>query len=201
MPVLVHPGGVLASSRDILRWADERAPDDRKLFPDDPWERAEVQRLVAYFDAELGPTGRLWMYHYLLGEAPDLAGKYGCTGVPTWQRRLLPLAFPLVKLFVRRLLRTGPLAAADARERFQRVLDRVAERIADGRSYLVGARFTAADLTFAALCAPLLMTPGYGVPLPPIEELPPHFAKVVMDCREHPAGRFALGLYERHRRR
>jgi glutathione S-transferase len=200
VPVLCHPGGALYESTDILRFADARCSEERKLFPKDPEERAEVERLAARFDQGLGPAGRLWLYHHLLTGAPELAPKYGCTGVPAWQRKLLPLAYPLVRLFLQRLLLTSPSSAEQAYELCQQIFDEVAARLSSGQPYLVGTRFSAADLTFAALCAPLLMTPGYGVPLPRIEELPADFARCVAAFRAHPAGRFALDLYVRHRR-
>ncbi len=200
VPVLVHPDGALYSSTDILRFADARCSDEKKLFPKDPQERAEVERLVAYFDKGLGPAGRLWIYHHLFQEAPELALKYGCTGVPAWERKLLPLAFPLLRLLLGRRLRIGPQAAAQARSLCGQVQDEVAARLKEGQPYLVGARFSAADLTFAALCAPLLLPPGYGVPLPLLDELPAEFGRNIAAFRAHPAGRFALHLYARHRR-
>ena len=39
----------------------------------------------------------------------------------------------------------------------------MAEMLADGRPFLLGDRFTAADLTFAALAAPVVLPPRYGV--------------------------------------
>ncbi len=201
VPVLVHPDGALYSSTDILRFADERCAADRKLWPTGTQERAEVERLVARFDEGLGPAGRLWLYHHLLTEAPELAPKYGCTGVPGWQRRLLPLAFPLVRLYLQRRLHTTPDNAVQSHALCQQVFDEVAARLDKGQRYLSGPRFSAADLTFAALCAPLLMPPGYGVPLPQLEELPAEFGRIVAGFRAHPAGRFALAMYERHRGR
>ncbi len=198
--MLVHPGGVLTDSTDILHWADAQAPPARRLFPGAGAERAEVERLEAYFDEELGPAGRLWMYHHVLDGAAGPALKYNCTGVPSWQRRLFPMAFPVVAGVIKRVLHVAPATAEAALSRAQRVLDEVAVRLADGRPYLVGGHFSAADLTFAALCAPLLAPPGYGVPLPRPEELPPACARVIEASRAHPAGRFALGLYETHRR-
>jgi glutathione S-transferase len=78
--------------------------------------------------------------------------------------------------------------------------DRVAERLADGRPYLCGERFTAADLTFSALAASVLMPPEYGVPLPQPDELPPAMAAKVRELRAHPAGAHALKMFreERH---
>jgi glutathione S-transferase len=66
------------------------------------------------------------------------------------------------------------------------VFDRVAERLGDGRPYLCGERFSAADLTFASLAASLLTPPEYGVPLPQPDELPPAMAAQVNEFRAHP---------------
>ena len=50
--------------------------------------------------------------------------------------------------------------------------DAIAARLADGRPYLTGDRFTAADLTFACLAAAVVLPPEYGVALPQPEALP-----------------------------
>ena len=69
--------------------------------------------------------------------------------------------------------------------------------LSDGRPHLCGERFTAADLTFGALSASVIVPPVYGTPLPQPDVLPPHIAALVNRAREHPAGRYALSLYDR----
>ena len=138
------------------------------------------------------------MYHHLL-DRPDLAMKYGCTGVPGWERRGAAAA----------VRRHGPVHLAQARRERRRAVeserrvdatfDRVAERLADGRPYLCGERFTAADLAFAALAGAVLMPPQWRVPLPQPDELPPVAAAKVRELREHPAGQFALRMFEQER--
>ncbi len=71
--------------------------------------------------------------------------------------------------------------------------------LADGRRYLVGERFSAADLAFAALSAPLVVPPEYGTQLPQPTDLPDHMAARVRAWREHPAGRFASRLFAEQR--
>ena len=55
MPVLVTDEGVLAESEDIVRYADERLDQDRRLFPAGPGVRDEVLALCRELD-EGGPT-------------------------------------------------------------------------------------------------------------------------------------------------
>ena len=70
-----------------------------------------------------------------------------------------------------------------------REFDFVAELLADGRAYLCGDRFSAADLTFAALAAPMVVPPEYTVPLPQPDALPSGPRGLVERAREHPGRR------------
>ena len=64
----------------------------------------------------------------------------------------------------------------------------------------MGERFTAADLTFSALAAAVLMPPQYGVPLPQPDELPPAMGAVVRELRDTPRGEHALRMFVEERR-
>ena len=93
-----------------------------------------------------------------------------------------------------------PAAAIESETQVRRVFDEVGERLADGRPYLFGHRFTAADLTFSALAAAVLMPPEYGVPLPQPDVLPAGIASVVRELRAHPAGAHAMAMFRDERR-
>jgi glutathione S-transferase len=198
-PVLVWGERVFAESAEIVEMASLEGPPDRRLFPDDAAAAAEVLALERDFDQHLGPQGRLWMYFGLRGRR-DVAIAYACTGVPDWQRRSLPLAYPVVARLIDRYLDVTPATAAQAEADVRAVFDDVARRLSDGRPYLCGERFGAADLTFASLSAPLLMPPEYGVPLPQPEELPAAMAATVRELRAHPAGEYALKMFREERR-
>jgi glutathione S-transferase len=198
-PVLAWGDRVFADSADIVEAASERAPPDRSLFGDGPVAAAEIRALQDDFDARLGPEGRRWMYHGLRGRR-DIAIAYGCTGVPAWQRRALPFAYPVASRIIDRYLDITPATAARSETEVHAVFDDVAERLHDGRPYLCGERFSAADLTFASLAAAVLMPPEYGVPLPQPEELPTAMAATVRELRIHPAGAHALRMFREERR-
>ena len=198
-PVLVWGDRVFADSADIVEAAGAEAPRDRSLYPDDPAAATEIRALQSDFDAELGPEGRRWMYNAMRGRR-DLAVAYGCTGVPAWQRRALPFAYPVAARIIDRYLDVTPATAARSEAAVRATFDAVAERLGDGRSYLCGERFSAADLTFASLAAPMLMPPEYGVPLPQPEELPATMAATVREFRRHPAGAYALKMFREERR-
>ncbi len=198
-PVLVRGGRVFAESAEILAEADAAAAPERRLFPEDRRKAAEIRALEEEYDERLGPHGRRWMYDAMRGRR-DLAVAYGCTGVPAWQRRALPFAYPFAARVIDRYLDVTPEAAAESMVEVRAVFDTAAERLGDGRPYLCGERFTAADLTFSALAASVLMPPEYGVPLPQPEVLPAPMAATVRELREHPAGAHALAMFRDERR-
>ncbi len=199
VPVLVCGDTVLSESADILAWADAHGPAERRLYPDDPEQSAAIRTLERDFDERLGPQGRLWLYEHTRGRR-KLVRKYAATGVPAWQRLGLPIAYGTVAKIIDRHFKITPESAAQAIGDVRDTFDEVGTRLADGRSYLMGERFTAADLTFSALSAAVLSPPGYGVPLPQPDELPPVMAAVVRELREHPAGRHAQRMFREERR-
>jgi glutathione S-transferase len=199
VPVLVTPDGALGESEQILTWVDGRTPPEHRLFPAEPRERDEVERLCRRLDDELGPRGRRLMYIHMLPQR-ELMLRFNNEGVPAWEDRLMRYGWPLVVRVGKRELGIRPGIEVEDEAVVWRELDFVAELLADGRPHLCGERFGAADLTFAALSAAVVVPPVYGVPLPQLEVLPPHTAELVGRVREHPAGRYALKLFAERRR-
>jgi len=198
-PVFVCRAGVLADSAEILAWADAQTPPELALYPADPERAAQIRLLEADFAERLGPHARRWMYQRLRARR-DIALAYGCAGVPAWERMTLRIAYPGLIAIVAKVLDVTPVAASQSEIEVRAVFDAVAERLSDGRPFLFGERFTAADLTFAAMAAPMLMPEGYGVPLPAPAQLPFDMAPVVEELRTHPAGAHALQMFAIQRR-
>jgi glutathione S-transferase len=197
-PVLRTAGGVYDESPAILLYADEHLPEERRLYPAEQAGRAEVLALERRFDTVLGPQGRLWLYHEVFKDARRFT-RWNLSGVPAWERRVFPFVLAPAKVVIRRYLGISDATARAAVAHVDEELDAVAERLSDGRRYLVGDRFSAADLAFAALAAPAVVPPTYGSPLPQPEDLPDDMAAAVERWRAHPAGQFALRLFRDER--
>ena len=198
LPVLITDDAVFRESEDILRYADAALAPEERLFPAEPALRDEVVALCRRFDTGLGPDARRLMYAHMLSRRDELLA-INNQGVPAWEDRFLRIGWPLVKRYAASQLGIGPTTIRDDDARVRRELDEVAELLADGRPYLCGERFTAADLTFAALAAAAIIPPGYGTPLPQPGEVSATIGAVVRSFREHPAGAYALELYRTHR--
>jgi glutathione S-transferase len=195
VPVLVvTPEQSIGESRQILEWIDERVVPERRLYPHDERLRADVDRLCERFDDVLGPAARRLIYVHMLRDRP-LALRFNNDGVPAWEERTIRFGWPAMQLLIKRVLEIGPRSEQEDERAVWRELDFVAGILADGRPYLCGERFTAADLTFAALVAAVIVPPAYGVALPQPPEMRAELAALVGRAREHPAGAYALALF------
>jgi glutathione S-transferase len=196
VPVLVTPEGAIGESGEILAWIDARLEPERRLFPGEPVERREVERLCERFDTELGPKARRLIYVHMLEDRP-LAMRFNNDGVPRWENRAIHAGWSLVERVIRRVLGISPgIEVADEADVW-REFDYAASLLADGRAHLCGERFTAADLTFAALAAAVIVPPNYGVRLPQPEAMKAPTAALVRRARAHPAGAYAMTLFAR----
>ena len=122
-------------------------------------------------------------------------------GIVGVEATLLPLGFPVVAFIMRSAMKIDAEGANRSLNTLTQVIWDVNQRLADGRPYLCGDRFTAADLTFASLIYPVLWTPELTQGGPSLAELPAAFSQQVQAWRQTPAGAFGLRLYAQDRRR
>ncbi len=194
VPALVCDGERLYDSSDIVAYADRKLPDSERLLPSDPKLKDEVERWTSMFDSKLGPATRRLAYYHLLPHR-RLIIEASEVGAPRHQRVLARILYPALALLMRKSMRIDADGAERSLHVIERVFDSVAEHLAKGAQYFVGNRFTAAELSFAALAAPITLPSQYGSKLPPFEAVPDEYRTLVERFRQHPAGAFALKLY------
>jgi glutathione S-transferase len=200
VPVLLLDGdGVLDESPAIVRWADSRATSDRKLLPSGGQEREEALALERHLDLHFAPHTRRFAYFHLL---PDRARTLALFGIatPRGEHTAARVGFPLLRRLMRTKMQIDEEGARRSRDRILAVFDEVDARLADGRPYLMGDRFGAVDIAFAAFAAPVLHPPEHPYQRVPLEHLPSALAGEMHALRERPAGAFALWTYRERRR-
>ncbi|GAB4381694.1 MAG: hypothetical protein Kow00121_40790 [Elainellaceae cyanobacterium] len=198
VPVLVAEAQIFKDSADILKYLDTVAPPHLKLYPDSPVLRHEVEELEAQFNRKLGASTRQWGYFYAL-QNRSVMKELWCKGVPTWEKALFPAMFPLARHLVHSRYNVHHQSAVAAYRRTQHIFKVVSDRLSDGRKYLVGDCFSAADLAFASLSAPGLVPPEYGGSFPELHQLPDEMVEQIQILRETVAGKYALRLYQEER--
>lgn len=193
-PVLITEASTFTDSTDILRYLDEIAPANAKLYPTDPDLRRQVEELEDLFDEQLGPATRCWGYFHAINN-DKLMQKNWCYGVPFFERALFPVVFPTLRSMARQKFSANPESAAQAKEQIKSIFAQVGEMLADGRAYLVGDRLSAADITFAALAAPIIAPREHPIKRgASLQELPAAVSEINA-FRETPAGAYVLRLY------
>jgi len=163
LPILELDGKTVGDSTAIIAALEELQPEP-PLYPQDAAEREHALELEDHFDEELGPYARILAISQMSGEAalflgaffPDMGGAK-CAAASS--------IFPLI----RRRLKSGfELTQENIDLSFEK-LRQTGERLRDERGagdYLVGERFTVADLTLAALLSPLVAPPEFPYPQP-----------------------------------
>lgn len=199
MPVLVldpegpQAGRAIGDSSAIIAALEARFPE-APLYPADPAERARALELAAHFDERLGPALRAFAWHHVLGEHNGI-GNSIAPRRPA-MRRVLNASAPLAARIIRGDYGATAERAAAHRAEILAEADLVERELGES-GYLVGDRFSVADLTAAALFTPVVGPPER-------EYLPDTFPAEVVVLRDElearPAGRWVLDTYARHRR-
>lgn len=195
VPALVDGETVVPDSTEIIAWADARRPGT--LLPASEPERTDALAIEDELDRHFGPATRRWLYHQLL-HRKDLDHVL-LHGLPRWEITALRFTRPLAIAYLKRSLKIDDAGVERSRVKIDEAFANVSALLGDGRRYLVGDRFSVADLTFAALAAPVVLPPQYGVPLPSLDVFPPAARERIETWRRSPPGQFALRLYDEHR--
>ncbi|PAX51662.1 glutathione S-transferase family protein [Brunnivagina elsteri] len=193
-PILVTDTEIFTDSTDILKYLNSITLDENKLYPSNPELRQKVEELEELFDSELGVATRRWGYSYISNDYKNIQRSW-CQGVPKIQKILFPLSFLSMQKILQNKFQLTPESSQESYAQIKILFAQVDELLADGRTYLVGDKFSAADLTFATLAAPAIQPPEHPITRRPLEELPVKMASEIKELRETPAGQFALRLY------
>lgn len=197
VPVLVTPDGHVQGSGAILDLAEAQASGGRSLLPQEPEARAAVLAWETRLDRDAGEALRRILYHHLL-EKPAAVIDLWTQGGPWWGSPLYRAVFPLMAANLRRYYRIRPDRVAASQAVFDALADDLDAALAAG-PWLVGDAFTRADLTAAALLAPLVMPDAHRVRWPASRALPAGAIAQRERYAERPFFRWVEDTYRTHR--
>jgi glutathione S-transferase len=148
VPVVCVDGRVIAGSASIIEWLEQAHPEP-SLYPEDPARRREALELQRWLDDEVGPAARRALFFDLLAD-----GGYAARCFTVDRGGVVPalfrMLFPVTRIIMERDMQIDAAGAERGREVVRQALEVVADRGARS-GYLVGERFSVADLTAAAL--------------------------------------------------
>jgi glutathione S-transferase len=194
LPILELDGRRIADSTAIIAALEQRVPEPA-LYPHAPDERRRALELEDWFDEELAPYARRLAFYELRSD-PELLREIVARVVPTLAAKLGPGLVPYTRLFTGLRYRATDAAGAEhARERILLAFDHLEAELGDGE-YLVGERFTVADLSAAALLYPLVL-PAQGPPA--IMRMPEAYEAFRALLRERRGYQWVQEMFNRHR--
>jgi glutathione S-transferase len=191
-PILVLDGEVIGDSTEIVAALERRRPQP-PLYPDTELERNAALELEDRFDNDLGPGLRSAVFHAILPHrrVTVQAITQGLSGV----HRVVSHAFyPLIRRVVARSLDADDYGARRGRDQTVAAMDLIEAELKG--DYLVGDRFSVADLTAAALLSPLVSPPQFAYQWP---VWPDEWEEFRRSLADRPAYRWVQEMYARHR--
>jgi glutathione S-transferase len=182
MPVLLDGAKAVQDSPEIISYLDRMHPDPL-LTPRDPEEAREALGWEKYLDEQIGVALRLWFYYHLLPDR-DRAMKVMLTGGPWYGKPLFAVIYPKVREAMMQAMNINAGTAQRAEQRVAAALDRLDAGLKD-RRFLVGERFSRADLTACALL--------WLMVLPSDKEASEALPEAVLALRDREKGRRYFG--------
>ncbi|RZI83963.1 MAG: glutathione S-transferase [Rubrivivax sp.] len=151
LPILQTPAATIQDSSRILRWL-EQLPRGLASIP--PKLSQDVHAAEKLFDA-IGKDVARFLYASSFGSGDEHIIKLWTDHASPLQAAVIRTAYPAIRWAFKRKLKINEASAARARLRITETVDWLEAQLADGRTYLVGGQFTAADITAASLLAPI----------------------------------------------
>ena len=157
----------VSDSSRIIDHLATRSAAVKALYPEE--HEKEIRKFETEMHQRLGATSRLYVYNRSLKEGPNRGPTAAllAQGSSQIERLIFPWMFKtfiykgILSVTKARKDENAQLAVAEVRKVFSEVSSRL-----EGRQYLFGDRFTAADLTFASMST-LLVPPSNLDPIIP----------------------------------
>jgi glutathione S-transferase len=193
VPLLRHPGGVVQGSGAILDYVATELGATGLLPPDRLRESAELEALA---ERAFGRPLQRILYEALL-ERRGLIVALWSLGGPSWAAPFYAVAYPTMARAVRRMYRVEPGAVAASKQRLREAVHHMDLQLAH-QPYLTGSTPVRADVTLAALLAPLCMPPEH--PVPWAEYTTPSLRDFAREFEGGATWNHVLVMYREHRR-
>lgn len=193
-PVLQADDEIVAGSAPLIDWLEQHIPEPA-LYPADAALRKQALDWQTRLDEEFGPAVRAILFARLLAHGGYFARMFA--GDKPW---LVRTAYRATYPFAKPLIAKGngaddPDNVARCADTVERMLDEVAAASSSG--YLVGDTFSVADLTAAALIAPVAAVEHVDMARP--QPIPDSAQSLIDGFATHPAIQWVQAIYRKHR--
>ena len=195
-PVLETEEGVFTDSITISTWIQSQEKEFLPYGKDEKQGR-KILEAEEYFGRKIGPHTRRVIYYYLLPHKKLVMDAMGnpdtSEPVNPWFSRL----FPMFRFLMRKGMKIDQVEMQSSIGKLRACLDEIEEK-AEGQ-FIVGDSLSIADISFAALLAPIVVPEKYGAKMPILTDLDVDLQALIHEFRAHPTGQRCLWLYKSYR--
>lgn len=198
MPVYLQTDRLIYSSESIIYDFDANLPEGKQLFPSDIDLQNEVYELYKLFTTTFYTAVERYRYSELFKSkknALTLLKK----NITFLNRLKYRLSYGNYKKRISKKINLNNEDSIVFLAEVKNIFSHVDKLLSDNRKYLVGNKFTAADLAFAAIAAPVILPVEYGGAQTKFNEISEAFRHEIMLLRRSPAGQFVLKMYQEER--
>jgi glutathione S-transferase len=177
VPLLTAGAEVIQGSGPIISYIDRMILEKPLGFSDRHLQEQSAE-LEFFLDETIATLLRSIAYNMLLKDRKYLISFWSMDG-PFYTRAWLTLTIPYLARLIKQMYKTDPGHVAEYQDRFNAGMDRL-DRVCESHRFMVGDRFSRADLTLAAILAPLNFPKEHPYPNP--APLPDELQRF---CEEH----------------
>ncbi len=197
-PVLIQTDRLLYSAQSIIQDYDYMLPDSKKLFPVHDIDQKKVYDLYQLFTTTLHTAVEQYRYTELFRSRKNTL-KLLKKNISFSNRLKYNFGYRSYKSKISKQLELNNQDPVVFLVEIEKVFNQINELLFDGRKYLVGNQFSAADIAFSAIAAPVLLPVEYGGAQTKFNEISEEFRQKIMKLRATPAGQFVLKMYQEER--
>jgi glutathione S-transferase len=189
VPYLSLDGSVLQDSANIISWAGKTSGST--AFSE---EAGAIERRI---DEVAGVHVRRYYYSEALVEQPSTVRPIFTRDLSFTKKLMTTLAFGKIRKIMMARMDLGARQGGESKALLLAELDWIDGLLTDGREYLVGERFSRADIAVASILSPLALPPEH--PVYHRISHPPRIAIDVAGWQQRPCLQWVRKIYTKHR--
>lgn len=196
LPILVMDGEVVQGSANIISWAEEKYSNpSNSLAPSADLEKC--QEIEQRLDDIAGVQVRRLYYSESLMDSPAEVRQIFAKDLTFFNKMVLRGSWGMVRKVMIKSMDIGKEQREDSKEIINQELDWIDDILSDGRQFLVGDKFSRADLTAASLLA-VIVTPKEH-PVYNDISIPPKMTADMKNWQDRRSIKWVQGIYRQYR--
>lgn len=195
LPILVADGELIQGSDRIFDWAESnKIEESRCLTPENVEDCEKIEKRL---DDISGVHVRRYYYSESLVEYPKSVRAVYSEDMSFVKKMVFYVMWGVIQKRMIEFMDLGPDQRLESREIVLGELDWMDELLSDGRQYLVGNKFSRADITAAGLLAPISVPNEH--PVYEKNKLPPLMVQDIEAWNDRPSIKWVRQIYSQHR--